>query len=64
MRRRPYMFVVLATLWLASLGGTLSCTDSPTSPSSCTAGPYTFDSNVQRCRASNGQFALSACCGR
>jgi hypothetical protein len=31
---------------------------------SCTNGPYSFDSNVQRCRASNGQFAANACCGR
>jgi hypothetical protein len=39
---------------------------SPTSPSGvCSAGPYAFDSNpnVQRCRASNGQFAPSQCCG-
>jgi hypothetical protein len=34
--------------------------------SSCLMGPYTFDSNpnVNRCRASNGQFAANACCGR
>ena len=38
----------------------------PPAPSSCSvaAGPYTWDANVQRCRASNGQFAASACCGR
>jgi len=44
---------------------TYSC-GSPTAPSSCTAGPYTYDNNpnVQRCRAANGQFAANACCGR
>jgi hypothetical protein len=37
-----------------------------TIPSSCTAGPYTWDANpsVLRCRNRLGQFALSACCGR
>jgi len=35
-------------------------------PSSCTAGPYTWDANpnVLRCRNRLGQFAPSACCGR
>ena len=45
----------------------LSCSNDVTSPSSvCLLGPYTFDSNpsVNRCRASNGQFAASECCGR
>ncbi len=37
-----------------------------TAPTSCPNGPYTFDANpnVQRCRAFNGEFAASACCGR
>jgi hypothetical protein len=44
---------------------TLSSCGSPTSPSSsCPSGPYAFDSNVNRCRAANGQFAPNACCGR
>ena len=38
----------------------------PGLPASCNLGPYKWDSNpnVQRCRASNGQFAPSVCCGR
>ena len=46
---------------LSSCGG-----KSPTEPSACTNGPYTFDSNpnVNRCRASNGQFAANSCCRR
>jgi hypothetical protein len=54
--------VVLA-LALYACGGSSTA---PSSTSSCTAGPYTFDSNpsVNRCRASNGQFADNACCGR
>jgi hypothetical protein len=51
-------------LTLAGTGTLLSCGGSPTSPSQCTLGPYTYDANVQRCRASNGQFADNACCGR
>jgi len=52
------LMLTAGTLWLAC--------GSPTAPSSCTAGPYTYDSNpnVQRCRAANGQFAENACCGR
>jgi hypothetical protein len=52
---------------LASTFGVWSCGGNDmTSPSaSCPNGPYTFDSNpsVNRCRASNGQFAANACCG-
>ena len=47
------------TVLLASLSGAVACDDGPTSPSSCRAGPYNWDDNVQRCRASNGQFAES-----
>lgn len=36
----------------------------PVASASCPVPPYTWDANVQRCRAPNGQFALSACCGR
>ena len=38
----------------------------PVATASCPTPPYTWDANpnVQRCRAPNGQFALSACCGR
>jgi hypothetical protein len=55
--------VIVATLLVLSM---VSCggDDSPTAPTSCTLGPYSFDANVNRCRASNGQFAADACCGR
>jgi hypothetical protein len=47
-----------------SLAAGLGC-KGKTSPSAmCSAGPYAYDSNVQRCRASNGQFATDSCCGR
>lgn len=56
--------LLVVTLLVLSSG----CTDKVTGPSStaCLLGPYTFDSNpsVQRCRASNGQFANNECCGR
>jgi hypothetical protein len=32
--------------------------DSP----NCPNGPYQFDSNVQRCRDADGQFAVNECC--
>jgi hypothetical protein len=51
-----------AAVVLSALAAALSCGGSPTSPSSCNNGPYTFDANVQRCRASNGQFAVTSCC--
>lgn len=51
-------------LLMATAVGMWSC-DSETTPSaSCPNSPYTWDANVQRCRASNGQFAENACCGR
>lgn len=56
--------VFVTTVVLVCLSAALSCGGNPTSPSTCTAGPYTFDTGVQRCRASNGQFADNACCGR
>ena len=63
--------IVGMALILASLSMSLSCggdNDKGMSgpSSSCTMGPYTFDSNpnVNRCRASNGQFAANVCCGR
>jgi hypothetical protein len=58
--------IVIAAAFTAALSAMWSC-ENPTSPSaSCFSGPYTFDSNpsVNRCRAANGQFAPSACCGR
>jgi len=58
-----YLRAFIAVLVLASM----SCTNDVTGPSSsCLLAPYTFDSNpnVQRCRASNGQFAKNECCGR
>lgn len=55
---------IVVALLLASAVGIVSCTDdSPTAPS-CSMGPYSWDANVQRCRANNGQFAESGCCGR
>lgn len=58
----------LATALLGALlfGGCKGGGNDITGPSStsCTAGPYTFDLNVSRCRASDGQFALNSCCGR
>ena len=54
-----------AVLLLVTAAAVMSCGEKMTTPSSaCTMGPYTFDANVQRCRASNGQFAESVCCGR
>jgi hypothetical protein len=56
---RAFAPVVLA----AAVTALLSCGGSPTS-ASCLNGPYTFDTNVQRCRASGGQFAENVCCNR
>jgi hypothetical protein len=51
-------------LLMATTVGMWSC-DSETAPStSCPNPPHTWDDSVQRCRASNGQFATNACCGR
>lgn len=52
-------FLVAATL-------SLSCGSDMTTPSSCSNGPYSYDSNpnVQRCRDRQGQFAQNVCCGR
>lgn len=51
---------------LLVVGSLAACSNDTTSPTSCPLGPYSYDSNpsVQRCRASNGQFAANACCGR
>jgi hypothetical protein len=48
------------------LFGVIACGGNDVTAPSCNNGPYTFDSNpnVQRCRASNGQFAQNMCCGR
>ncbi len=60
---------LIITLCLSACGEDKTTT-APTAPtvgvSSCPNGPYTFDANpnVQRCRAFNGEFAASACCGR
>ena len=57
-----------AALLVVSLSVMFGCDDDSTAApsSSCTMGPYTFDSNpnVNRCRARNGQFAPNVCCGR
>ena len=57
---------VIAVVALVIMGSFAACSDDTTSPTSCPNGPYQYDSNpsVQRCRASNGQFAPDACCGR
>ena len=53
----------LALLMATSLG-MWSC-DGATAPSVyCPTPPYTFDSSASRCRASNGEFAVNACCDR
>jgi hypothetical protein len=58
--------VLTAAVMFVALSSAPSCGGSPTSPSACLAGPYTFDSNpsVNRCRDRQGQFANSSCCGR
>jgi hypothetical protein len=60
MRYRLFLLIMLALI------GIDSCSNDTTAPTSCTLGPYTYDSNpsVQRCRAKNGEFAPNACCGR
>jgi hypothetical protein len=53
----------LALLMATSLG-MWSC-DGATAPSSyCPNPPYNWDPTVSRCRASDGQFAVNACCAR
>lgn len=59
---RVAVALLLAAL---TLGSSLSCKNEMTGPSAvCSLGPYSFDSNVNRCRAYNGQFANNECCGR
>jgi hypothetical protein len=56
--------IAAAVLLSTAAAAAMSCGGSDTSPSASCPGSYTWDANVQRCRASNGQFAANACCGR
>ena len=55
---------VLPLVLLLTLPASLDCKGKASPSAVCSAGPYAYDSNVQRCRASNGQFATDSCCGR
>jgi hypothetical protein len=52
-----------AMLMATTVGSMLSCENAAAPSASCANPPHTWDANVQRCRASNGQFATNACCG-
>ena len=57
---RAFAFALL----MATAVGLWSC-DGATAPSTfCPNQPYTWDASVSRCRASDGQFAVNACCDR
>lgn len=58
MRRMLSLAIVLGALVLGGAALVGCEEDSP----NCPNGPYQFDSNVQRCRDADGQFAVNECC--